>query len=51
MKITIDLPEDVIKILNIPEGELSSELKIHRLLYIFMKRENFLLERQDSLQV
>jgi len=37
MKITIDLPEDVIKILNIPEGELSSELKIQIAIHFYEK--------------
>ncbi len=37
MKITIDLPEDVIKILNIPKGELSSELKIQIAMHFYEK--------------
>ncbi len=37
MKITMELPEDVIRILNIPKNELSSELKVQIALYFYEK--------------
>ncbi|WP_029523324.1 UPF0175 family protein [Persephonella sp. KM09-Lau-8] len=37
MKITVELPEDVIRILNIPKDELSSELRVQIALYFYEK--------------
>lgn len=37
MKITMELPEDVIRILNIPKDELSSELRVQIALYFYEK--------------
>jgi predicted HTH domain antitoxin len=37
MKITVELPEDVIRILNIPKNELSSELRVQIALYFYEK--------------
>ena len=37
MKIVLELPEEVIKTLNIPKNELSSELRIQLALYLYEK--------------
>ena len=37
MKITVELPEDVIRILNIPKDELSSELRVQIASYFYEK--------------
>ena len=37
MKITIEFPEEVVKILNVPKDELSSELKVQIALYFYEK--------------
>jgi len=37
MKITVDLPEDVVRILNVPKNKLSSELKVQLALYLYEK--------------
>lgn len=37
MKITLELPEEVIKTLNIPKNQISSELKIQLALYLYEK--------------
>ena len=37
MKITIEFPEEVVKILNVPKNELSSELKVQIALYFYEK--------------
>jgi len=37
MKITLELPEEVIKTLNILKNELSSELRIQLALYLYEK--------------
>ena len=37
MKITLDIPDEVIKIMNIPKNEISSELKIQVALYLYEK--------------
>ncbi len=37
MKITMELPDDVLNILNIPKDKLSSELKIQLALFLYEK--------------
>ncbi len=37
MKVVVEFPEDVIKILNIPKDELSSELKTQIALFFYEK--------------
>jgi predicted HTH domain antitoxin len=37
MKVVMELPDDVIKILNIPKDELPSELRVHIALYLYEK--------------
>jgi len=37
MKITINLPDEVIKVLNIPKDKLSTELKIQIAIYFYEK--------------
>ena len=39
MKIIMEIPEDVIRILNIPKDELSSELRVQIALYLYEKGE------------
>ncbi len=37
MKVIMEFPEDIIKILNIPKDKLSSELKVQIALYLYEK--------------
>ena len=39
MKVIMELPDDVLKILNIPKNELSSELRIQLALFLYEKRK------------